>query len=122
MRERISSRANYYELRSYADEKVLESRDIARQEWRLELHEMLEGLRVDRKEVEARLAADRKELAERLAADRKEEEKRRQEAWARFDKTQMDMLREFNSQRRWLITNFIAIIVGFVLVFLNGGL
>ena len=89
----------------------------------------MEQMRQDRKEMieatEARLAADRKETAERLAADRKEATERlaadRKEAEARQQATEtrlMDERKEFITQKRWLIANFLAIVVGMASIFI----
>ena len=55
----------------------------------------------ERREMEARIAADRKETAERLAQDRRDSE-------ARLERK----FREFRSQKRWLVANFVAVLIG----------
>ena len=110
----------------------------------------MEQMRLDRKKMiaatEARLAADRKEAEARLVADRKEAEAKQQatetrlmnerkEAEARQQATEtrlMDERKEFITQKRWLIANFLAIVVGMASIFIavliaivaivNGGL
>ena len=124
------------EARLAADRKEAEARQQAT-ETRLE-NERKEAearqqatetrLENERKEAEARLAADRKETAERLAADRKEAEARQQATETRL----MDERKEFITQKRWLIANFLAIVVGMASIFIavliaivvivNGGL
>ena len=71
-------------------------------------------LAADRKEAADRLAADRKETADRLAADRKEAEARQQATETRL----MDERKEFITQKRWLIANFLAIVVGMASIFI----
>ena len=78
------------------------------------MEEFKSGLRQDAKDREERLAQDAREreqraqaIEERLMADRRESE-------ARFDSER----KEFRSQKRWLIANFVgvaAIIFGFFL-------
>ena len=82
------------------------------EQWRQDRQEMEARLAAERKEaaayldkMETRVAADRKETAERLAADREEAE-------ARLAAERQEARREFNSQRRWLIANFAAVVVG----------
>ena len=88
--------------------------------------------REDRKEEAARLAADRKETEARLERDRKEAEAKqkatetrlmdeRKEAEARQKATEtrlMDERKEFITQKRWLIANFMAIVVGMASIFI----
>ena len=85
-------------------------------------------LAADRKETADRLAADRKETADRLAADRKEAEERQKATESRL----MDERKEFITHKRFLIANFVAIVVGMASMFIaiiiaivvitNGGL
>ena len=115
-----------------------------RLEAKLDKH--MEQWRQDRKEMEERIAADRRETADRLAADRIEAEARqkatearlmdeRREADARQKTTEarlMDERKEFITQKRFLIANFVAIVVGMASIFIavliaivaivNGGL
>ena len=89
------------------------------------MEKMEARLAADRKESEARLAADRKESEARLAADRKESEARQQTTEARMIEERKEARRDYNSQRFWLVANFIAIVIGIgglYLAFLNGGL
>ena len=75
--------------------------------------------------MEARFAADRKESEARLAADRKESEARQRATEARMVEERKEARRDYNSQRFWLIANFIAIVIGvggLYLAFLNGSL
>ena len=65
---------------------------------------------VERCEMEARIERDRAATEARLAADRKE-------ATERFLLERREARQEFNSQKRWLIANFVTIIVGKVSIF-----
>ena len=82
--------------------------------------------REERREMEARIAADRKETSERLerdrvatearlAADRKEAtdklDRERKEVQERFEKEREESLKEFKTQRRWLVANFVAVMI-----------
>ena len=74
--------------------------------------------------MEARLAVDRKEAEARLAADRKEAEAMQQATEVRMIEERKEARRDFNSQRFWLVANFIAIVIGvggLYLAFFNGG-
>ena len=55
----------------------------------------------ERREMEARLAADRKEAAARLAATLEE-----------FKQERKETKQEFTAQRRWLMANFVAVVIG----------
>ena len=55
----------------------------------------------ERREMEARLAADRKEAAARLAA-----------TLAEFKQERKETKQEFTAQRRWLMANFVAVVIG----------
>ena len=110
------------------------------EQWRQDLKEMNAAtemrLAADRKEAAERLAADRKEAAERLAADRKEAEARQQttesrlmnerkeaearqqSSEARFAADRAADRNEFISQKRWLIANFLAVVIGMTGIFI----
>ena len=60
----------------------------------------------ERREMEARLAADRKEASERHAA-----------SLADFRQERRETKQEFASQRRWLMANFVAVVIGMIGLF-----
>ena len=83
------------------------------------------------KESEARLAADRAATEARLAADRKEAEARQQATEARLAAERKDFEAKFEAERkearsnkRWLIGNFVALLVlaaSVIVALINGG-
>ena len=72
--------------------------------------------RDERREMDARIAADRKEASDRIERDRAATEARlaadREAANARLQQEIRENKREFAAQRRWLVANFLAVVVG----------
>ena len=123
------------------DLNVLESKIDTKLEVKLnEFNSKLTEFKAEIKELvkasEDRLAADRKDSAERLERERKESEARqlatearlereRKESEARLVEERREARREYNTQRFWLVANFIAIVIGVggvYLAFFNGNL
>ena len=109
-------RVDYFDFVTFMSEMKSELRQD-----RLEIEQRIAA---DRKEAEkrqeaaeARLAADRKEAEARLAADRKEAEKRQEATEARLVQERAEARKDFNSQRRWLIANFVAVVVCMMSIF-----
>ena len=106
------------------------------EQWRQDRKEEADRHAATMEKMEARIAADRKETAERLAADRKDAEERlvadRKDAEERLAAERKEARQEFNSQRRWLVANFVAVVVGMggifiallvaIIAIINGGL
>ena len=103
--------------------------DARLEQFDVKLDRIVEQMKEDRKETEARLAVDREEAAKklfsdrkeaeaRLAADRKEAEARlaadRREAEARLEKERV----ESRSIRRWLVATFFGVLFGFLSLFI----
>ena len=84
------------------------------------MEKMEARLAVDRKEAEARQQA----TEARMALERKQAEARQQASETRMALERKEARRDYNSQRFWLIANFIAIVIGIgglYLAFFNGG-
>ena len=93
------------------------------------MEKMEARIAVDRKEAKARLERERKESEARLAADREAAEARQQATESRLIEERREARREYNSQRFWMIANFVVLFLGiggiFVTVLiaaLNGGI
>ena len=109
------------QLTSFEIELIQSQVDAIRQEFR----EYRKEFKEERKESEARLAIDRKEAEARqqatetrLVAERKEAEARQQATEARLALERKESIerlkrerKDARSTRRWLITNFVAIMV-----------
>ena len=105
-------------LTTFELELIQHQVDAIRQEFKEDRKESEARLALDRKEsearqqaTEARLALERKESIERLERERKEAaerlERERRESIERLERERKDA----RSTRRWLITNFVAIMV-----------
>ena len=118
------TREEYEDYRTLAErrfeEGLIESR-IKHEEWKEQFNRSLADWKEERREMEARvdrdraatearLATDRKDAAEKLAAERKD-------AADRFERERVEARQEFKTQRRWLIANFVAILIAIFGVF-----
>ena len=99
--------ARFKDCRKEFEEAVLEIRHITRRmdgaelNWKEERRLMEDRVNADRKATETRLAAERSAAEARLAA-----------ADARFERELDKSQREFASQKRWLIANFVVVLLG----------
>ena len=98
-------------LTTFELELIQHQVDVIRQEFKEDRKESEARLAADRKESEARLALDRKESEARLAADRKEATERLERERKEFDIKFAAERKEARSNKRWLVGNFIAILV-----------
>ena len=68
----------------------------------------------ERKDAEARQQA----TEERLAQERKDAEARQQATEARLIEERRESRRDYNSQRFWLIANFVVVFLGMTSIFI----
>ena len=78
----------------------------------------LEKFDLDRKETAERLEKERKAAEEKLEKDRLAAEGRQQATEARLMEERKEARREYNSQKFWLIANFIVLFLGLSGIFI----
>ena len=122
------------------DLNALESKiDVKLNEFKAEIKELVKAsedrLAADRKDSAERLERERRESEARLERERRDSEARQQATEARLERERKDSearlieerresRRDYNTQRFWLVANFIAIVIGvggLYLAFFNGG-
>ena len=103
----------------YIDAKLDAKFDRFEEKWRQDRKEEAERHAATLEKMEARIAADRKEAEARqqaaetrLANERKEAEARQQTTETRLVEERKEARREYNTQRFWMIANFIVLLLG----------